>query len=108
MELGEPPAAPPKRKRRRKAAAEEEPPPDAVPTDEAGLVAPLSLSVLLECCAAEEAGAALPPSYALRAQWLGCALRLLRQVVRVFHGCDSVRPPSSGSFFSARRSHDSR
>ena len=107
MELGEPPAAPPKRKRRRKAAAEEEPPPDALPTDEAGLVAPLSLSVLLECCAAEEAGAALPPSYGLRAQWLGCALRLLRQVVRVFHGCDSVTPPSSGSF-SAKSSHDSR
>ena len=85
-----------------------EPPPRHVVDATAGLVAPLSLSVLLECCAAEEAGAALPPSYALRAQWLGCALRLLRQVVRVFHGCDSVTPPSSGSFFSAKSSHDSR
>jgi nucleolar protein 14 len=62
-----------------------------LPVDEAGEITALPLTAMLDTCAVEAAEQAPEPlSYVLRAQCIGCALRLLRQLVRMFHGCDSA------------------
>ena len=85
LQLDAPPVA--KKKKKANAAAAEE-----LPVDEAGEITPVPLGAMLDGCAAEEAeaGSGSSPSYVLRAQCIGCAMRLLRQLVRMFHGCDSA------------------
>ena len=64
---------------------------EELPLDAAGDITAVPVTAMLEACAAEAAdGAPEPLSYVLRAQCIGCALRLLRQLVRMFHGCDSA------------------
>jgi nucleolar protein 14 len=95
LELGTPPVSKKKGGKKKKKGKED----DAggeLPVGEAGEITAVPLTAMLEACAAEAAAAeeeepiAALPSYVLRAQCIGCAVRLVRQLVRMFQGCDSA------------------
>ncbi len=90
LELSSVPAAEKDKSAKKKRTKAQAANPD-LPIDEAGEITAVPLTAMLDACAVEAADDAPEPlSYVLRAQCIGCALRLLRQLVRMFHGCDSA------------------